>query len=384
MQIIDRYIFKQILIATVFIVAILAVLVRGNQSLRYLDLVMNAGASGFSFWLITLLSLPSFLEVILPIGLVAAIMFVYHRLVMDSELFVLKALGFSPLRLARPALILAVFLGIFLFAVMSWLAPYTKSNAIAMRKDIKAQVSSLIFREGIFTEAGKGLTVYMRERDQDGNLLGLVIHDARDPNRTPSTIIAVRGVLVSTLTGHQVLVYDGSRQEFDSHSGVLKRLDFDRYTIDMPETAKVSTSRWQEPDERILQDLIYPKEGERDRSIRRAFRLEVQKRILTPLLVPTLALLALVSVLSGAHDRRGMSRRIISGVAMVIVVEILFLTSYNMAKSSPIGFGLMMMSVLLPALASLALLGKDRLVQWGRIQAQQDSDAVQSSSGGVL
>ena len=89
MQIIDRYIFKQILIATVFIVAILAVLVLLTQSLRYLDLVMNAGASGFSFWLITLLSLPSFLEVILPIGLVAAIMFVYHRLVMDSELFVL-------------------------------------------------------------------------------------------------------------------------------------------------------------------------------------------------------------------------------------------------------------------------------------------------------
>ncbi|MDY0029761.1 MAG: LptF/LptG family permease [Pseudobdellovibrionaceae bacterium] len=370
MQIIDRYIFRQIMIATIFIVGILSVLVLLTQSLRYLDLVMSAGASGLSFWVITLLTLPSFFEVIFPISLVAAVLFVYHRLVMDSELFVLKALGFSPLRLARPALVLAVMLGATLFVVMCWIAPYTKANAIVMRKDIKAQMSSLIFREGVFTEAGKGLTVYMRERDKDGNLLGLVIHDARNPEHHPSTVIAARGVLVSTDDGHQVLVYDGSRQEYDGKTGVLKRLDFDRYTIDMPETTQAAPMRKQEPDEMLLQELLSPFSAEDTRATKRAYTLEIQKRVLTPLLVPALAFIALVSVLSGSHDRRGMTRRLMVATGVVVFVEIVFLTSYNLAKSSPLGFGLMILAVLLPILGSLAILCKDRLLQWGRISEE--------------
>lgn len=373
MQIIDRYIFRQIMIATVFIVGILSVLVLLTQSLRYLDLVMSAGASGLSFWMITLLTLPSFFEVIFPISLVAAVLFVYHRLVMDSELFVMKALGFSPLRLARPALVLAAILGVLLFVVMSQIAPYTKANAIVMRKDIKAQMSSLIFREGVFTEAGKGLTVYMRERDKDGNLLGLVIHDARDPEHRPSTIIAARGVLVSTESGHQVLVYDGSRQEYDEKTGVLKRLDFDRYTIDMPEPTQAAPTRKQEPDEMQLQDLLSYSNSDDTRALKRAYTLEVQKRILAPLLVPALALISLVSILSGSHDRRGMMRRLMAATGVVVLVEIFFLTSYNLAKSSPVGFGLMILSVLLPIIGSLAVLGKDHLLQWGRVS--QDSQA---------
>lgn len=363
MQIIDRYIFRQMLIATIFIVAILAVLVLLTQSLRYLELVMNAGASGLSFWLITFLSLPSFFEVILPIGSVAAILFIYNRMMMDSELSVLKALGFSPLRLSRPALIMVAFWAVVLFIVMGWIAPATKSSAIVMRKDIKAQMSSLIFRDGVFTEAGKGLTVYVRDRDKDGHLLGLVIHDARDPDKPPSTVIAVRGLLVSTDSGHQVLVYDGSRQQYDSRSGVLKRLDFDRYTIDLPERAQSAPVRWQEPDERVMQDLIGSEEAEKDRSVRRSFRLEVQKRFLTPLMILTLAIVALVALLTGMHDRRGQTRRIIIAVACVILIEVLYLTFYNMAKNSSVGFAMMLLIVMLPIIGGFFLLSKDRFME---------------------
>lgn len=363
MKIIDRYIFRQILAATIFIVAILAVLVLLTQSLRYLELVMNAGASGLTFWLLTLLSLPGFLEVILPIGSVAAILFIYNRLLLDSELSVLKALGFSPLRLARPALVMSAILALFLFVVMGWIAPETRSSAISMRKDIKAQMSSLLFREGIFTEAVKGLTVFIRERDDEGNLLGLVIHDARTTDQAPATIIAARGVLVSTDTGHQVLVYNGSRQQLDPKTGVLKRLDFDRYTVDLPEEVKTVASRWQEPDERVFQDLLDSPEAGTDKPVRRAFALEIRKRLLTPLLVPAMAMMALVALLTGAHDRRGQTGRIAAAVASVVVIQILYLASYNIAKTAPGGVALMLLTVLLPILGGFFLLVRDRILQ---------------------
>ena len=88
---------------------------------------------------------------------------------MDSELFVMKALGFSPLRLARPALIWL--LGWDLAVCGDGVDCSTsKASAILMRPS--QPMSSLIFRE-VFYPRGDGLTLYIRDRDYEGNLLGL-------------------------------------------------------------------------------------------------------------------------------------------------------------------------------------------------------------------
>jgi lipopolysaccharide export system permease protein len=363
MRLIDSYLFRQTLVATFFVTIVLTALVFLTQSLRFIDLVMNAGASGFMIWAQTLLYLPSFFEIIMPISMVASVLFIYNRLTMDSELIVLKSLGFSPLKLARPAFVLAATLGFMLFMIMGWLSPISKTEAIGLRKEIKAQMSSLIFREGIFNEAGPNLMVYIRDRDAEGNLHGLIIHDTRDKAKAPSTIIAARGVLVSSTSGQQVLTYDGSRQEIDIKTGVMRRLDFDRYTIDLPDENKAMDVRWREPDERTFGELykgIDDKEGETGEA-RRAFRLELQKRFLVPFLVPGFALIGLSLLLIGSHDRRGQNRQIIAAISSVVLLEILFLGSYNIAKQSSAGFPLMLLTVLLPYLISFAQFFKEYL-----------------------
>lgn len=359
MRIVDSYVFRNVLVATVFITLVLAVLILLTQSLRFLELVMNSGASGLSFWILTILTLPKFLEVIMPLGLMAGVVFVYNRLTMDSELIVLRALGFSPLRLARPALLLAGFLAVLLFVVMGWIAPVTNAMLQKLRLEIKAEMSTLLFREGVFNQAGKGLMVYVRDRTRKGELEGLLIYDARDPTLSPSTIIANRGVVVSTDEGQQVLVYDGSRQDFDKKTKTLKRLDFSQYTIDLPEPGPVRV-RWAEPEERTLSSLLHPDlKDEADRLHRKAFALEVNKRILTPFLALTFTVISLCALLLGSLDRRGQSKRIIAAIGVVVVVQALFLSSYNLAKKSDIGLPMMYLIALLPLVAGLALLIRD-------------------------
>lgn len=369
MHIIDRYIFKQMFVATIFVTVVLAALVFLTQSLRFLDLVMNAGASGLTIWIQTLLYLPSFFEIILPIGMVASVLFIYNRLTMDSELVVLRSLGFSPLHLARPALLLAGVFAALLFMIMGWIAPQSKTEAISNRQAIKAQMSSLIFREGVFNEAGSNLMVYIRNRDNNGELHGLIIHDTREISKPPSTVIAGRGVLVSSNGGQQVLVYDGSRQEIDPKTGAMRRLDFDRYTIDLPEDTKPDSERWKEPDERTTAELLdgMSKKSGETREARRAFRVELQKRVLLPFLVPGFALIGLSFLLVGHHDRRGQGKRVLMAIALVVGIEIMFLGSYNIAKQSAAGLPLMLLSVLLPYLgAATAFLKEDLFAVGGK------------------
>lgn len=365
MRIVDRYIFRQTLLATVFVTMVLAALIFLMQSLKFIDLVVNSGASGLFIWLQTLLYLPGFFEIILPIGMVASVLFIYNRLTMDSELIVLRALGFSPFRLARPALLLSSILGIILFVVMGWVAPSTKSEALTLREDIKAQMSSLLFREGIFNEAGSHLMVYIKERDQKGRLHGLIIHDSRDKAKPASTVIARTGVLVSTKTGQQVLVYNGSRQEVDPKTGVMRRLDFDQYTIELPQETKEEKARWKGPDERTTTELLSSmndKDAE-TRANRRILRVELQKRLLVPFLVPGFALIGLSLLLIGNHDRRGQNQKVLIAVGCVILLEVMFLGSYNIAKKSPAGFPLMLLTVLLPYLVAVSVFYKDAILK---------------------
>ena len=349
MPIVDRYVLKHVLIATVFITLVLAALILLTQSLRFLELVINSGASGLSFWILTFLTLPKFCEVILPLGLMASVLFIYNRLTMDSELVVLRALGFSPLRLARPALLLAGIMGIFLFFVMGWLAPITNKSLLALRVQIKTEMSTLLFREGVFNQAGKGLMVYLRDRAPGGELRGLLIYDHRDKTKAPSTIIANRGVIVITDEGdRQVVVYEGSRQDYDRRNQVLKRLEFDQYIIDLPAPAPARV-RWQEPEERTLPHLLNPDLGNQDdRNHRHDFLVEVNKRLLTPLLVPGFTIIALCALLLGPLDRRGQGRRIILAVGLVVLVQALFMGAYNFSKQNAAGIPLMYLIIFAP------------------------------------
>lgn len=355
--IIDRYVFRSLLLATVFVTAVLAVVILLTQSLRFLELVLNANASAWSFWVLTLLALPRFLELIVPLGLMAAVLFIYNRLTMDSELVVMRALGFSPVRLARPALILAGLCSIFLLIVTFWIAPKSHSSMQSLRQVIKAEYSTLMFRSGIFNKVSKGLMVYIRSRGDEGELRGLLIHDQRVPDKPPITVVAKRGNVVATKDGAQVIVYDGSRQDFDAKNQTVNRLNFDQYTIDLPEETGQVRQRWKEPDERTFWELFHPDmTNPDDVKYQSQFIFEAQRRILTPFLAPSFALIALCVLLLGPVERRGQGRRILLAVGIVIVLQGLYLTAVNMASKSVIGVIALYLVVLGPmGLAGLIL-----------------------------
>jgi len=357
----DRYLFKTLGIATVFISVTLALVIFLTQSLRQLELVMDSGASGGLFLMLTLLALPRFFEIILPIAVMAAVVFTYHRMTMDSELVVMRSTGASPKMLAKPALQIAGIVMIIIFIMTAWLGPVTLSNMQNLRQVIKTQYSNLLFKEGVFNSVGNadkgGLTIFVRDRASNGDLKGLMIYDNRPQNKAPVTVIAKRGVLVIDDKGHQVVVYDGSRQVYDEGVGHLTRLDFARYTIDMPQGSGVTDVHWREPDERTLWELFKPDlNNVDDRNARWEFAIEAHRRIISPLLAPAFALIGLSFLLLGPIDRRGLGRRIAAAVICVCLIEALYITAFNMSKNSVFGLILMYVLVFMPIIGGIFLL----------------------------
>ncbi|HEU4839332.1 MAG TPA: LPS export ABC transporter permease LptF [Micavibrio sp.] len=352
----DRYLIKNLLLAALFTALSLAAVIMLTQSLRFLELIINSGASSLSFFALTLLALPRFFEVILPIALMIGVVFIYNRMTTDSEIVVMRASGLSPMRLGQPALALAIAITAVVFLITAWAAPVALSKMQLMRVNIKAQYSSLLLREGIFNQVGNDLTVYIHERNREGDMEGLLIHDTRGGVDMPVTVLAKRGVIVTDDTGQQVVVYDGSRQEYNTRTGALSRLDFERYSLDLPEAGPVR-QRWREPDERTLVELLNPGPDVRGNQKRsREFLVEAHRRIVSPFLTISFTLVALCCLLLGSTNRRGMAWRIVAASGCVIVVQGLYLVAYNLAKEGNFGLAMMYVLVFVPLFAAYYLL----------------------------
>ena len=197
MKVFDSYLLKNLAIATFFIAVVLTLIIFLTQSLRFLEIVINAGSSGSAFWILTSLALPRFFEIILPLALLSATLFLYNKMTIDSELIAMRAIGHSSFALARPAIILGIIITLILWGITMWVAPKSLAQMQIMRSTIKAEMSTSLFREGVFNEFGSGLTVYIKEKNSDGSLSGLMIHDKRDESKPPSTVMAKYGVMVS-------------------------------------------------------------------------------------------------------------------------------------------------------------------------------------------
>ncbi len=87
----DRYIFRQLLLALIAVTSGLTALIWLTQSLRFVELVVNHGLSFGVFLRLTALLIPSFVAVILPITTFVVVQFVYQRLAGDRELTVMRA-----------------------------------------------------------------------------------------------------------------------------------------------------------------------------------------------------------------------------------------------------------------------------------------------------
>src|SRR5215469_9118371 len=102
-----RYLFQHVAITTLVVVVTLTAAIWLTQSLRFIDWIVNHGLPITTFIYITVLVLPSFLGVILPIALFCSVLFTYQRMQVDSEIVVMRSVGVSPLHLAKPALTMA-------------------------------------------------------------------------------------------------------------------------------------------------------------------------------------------------------------------------------------------------------------------------------------
>ena len=101
---IDKYIFRTTLASFALVLVSLTGVIWITQALRGIDLMTSQGQTILTFLGVTSLVIPALVLIISPIALMIAISHTLNKLATDSEIIVMNAAGFSPLRLIADAM----------------------------------------------------------------------------------------------------------------------------------------------------------------------------------------------------------------------------------------------------------------------------------------
>lgn len=325
------YILRSLASATLLITFCLTSIVWLTQALRLIEVIVNQGVPLPIFLMLSVLSVPSLLLMILPISLFLATLFVYNRLKTESELVVLEAAGISLWQLARPAIMAALTVMLIGYFTAFYLMPICYGKFRDMQTYLRNQYVSVLLQEGVFSTPVDGLTVFVRERDSSGNLKGILVHDSRQPAMSV-TMMAESGKLVRGSQGQRFLLENGNRQEL--RDGRLSLLNFDSYMLDLSFYAPEMGQRSTDPHEFFLSDLL-DTEGLSEDEIA-ARRAEFHQRVQWPLYSLTFTFIALAALLAGEYSRRGQAKRIIVSVMVTAAVAFAAVGLRNLMADSVI------------------------------------------------
>jgi lipopolysaccharide export system permease protein len=356
-----RYILRQTLIATLIVAIVFTAAVWLVQSLRLIDLIVNRGLSIELFLYLALLFLPRFIDVVLPIAVFIAILYTYNRIMTDSELLVMRAAGVSPLALARPAFLAGLVAAAALAAMSAYFLPASNRAFSDLQFEIRNKIVPVMLQEGTFNAISNHVTIYVRARDNAGDLSGIVIYDDRDGAR-PVTLVAERGALVETHEGPRLLLVKGSRQSYDRDSGHLSVLSFAQYTLDLDRFRDVPEVRYRRPEELYMNELLTLPPDE-PRQVRHAMLVEFNTRLLTPLSALAMAALPLACLLMGEFNRRGQTRRILLAIVLAFLFEAMDIGFQDVAVRDLAAMIPLYLNVALPPAVTIWLLARSGRVR---------------------
>jgi len=314
MTIFSRYVFRQAAGALLLILLSLTGVVWIALALRQLNLVTAQGQDALMFLKMTTLAVPNLMALIAPIALLIAAIHTLNRLNGDSELIVLTASGATIWTVGRPLLLLA-----FLVAgsvalsnhlIMPWSLQQLREAVIQVRTDLIGQV----IQPGRFSSPETNMTFHIRDRAFNGELLGLLMHDTRDPKQAVS-YLAERGVIVKQKPTAFLIMHKGHIVRRNDPKEPPQLIQFETYAVDLDRFESKEIQGGLKPRERYFDELAFPDPNDPELKIQPGhFRAELHERFANPLYPLAFVLIALSCAGQAQSTRQNRMEQIIVGL----------------------------------------------------------------------
>lgn len=254
---IGRYIFRTTLGAFLVVLASVTTLMWMTQALRNVDLMTNQGQTILVFVGITGLIIPLLVLLIAPIALMIAVGYALNKLSNDSELIVMNAAGMPPWRIFRPFLAVGIVVALLVAAISAYVSPKSLRELRRWATEVRAEVVTSNVQPGRFIVIDGRMTMHIRSRAPNGQLLGVMIDDSRNAKER-ITVLAEKGSILSSERGTYLVLESGTVQRHVAGQRDPDFIAFREHAFDLSRLTPSMPFIRYSVQERFPWELLYP------------------------------------------------------------------------------------------------------------------------------
>jgi len=239
-HILDRYILKNHIGPYLFGLSIITFVFIMDFIFKYLDLFIGKGVDFFVVLEFFVLSLGHMFALIIPMAVMPATLMAFGQLAAENEITAMKASGISLYRMIVPVLAAAVILSAALVYYNNFVLPESNHRLMNLMIDIGKMKPTLEIKENIVSDAIKGYTILVREKnDRTGEIRDVQIRENK-PGGVPTFIIAAGGRM-SFMEQENVLRFeleDGEIHEMPDPNDITtyRRTSFKNFVLNIQDT----------------------------------------------------------------------------------------------------------------------------------------------------
>ena len=365
----DRYLFTQYFLMFGFFSLILLFIYWINKAIDLFDKLISDGQTFLVFLEFSILTIPPIIPIIAPLAAFAAAIFVTNRLKNDSELTIMQATGFSPLRLSRAIFLFGLMVTIILLIISHYLIPKTNNILIERQNEVTSSLNAKLLKVGSFIHPQNSVTFYIGGISNSGIIEDVFVLDERNKDRE-IIITSKSGYLITNNNNPILVLKDGIVQNYDVKSKNLSTIHFQDLSYDL---TSWSVKERQSKAKLLLTyssfDLFKDPELIAILSDSSPISVieELHSRILTPFLALIAALIGFSALMIGDYSRFGASKQISVGIVILILIKLsesygneLMLKSQGnwLALYLPVLIGILIFSFMMLVASNQKLLGR--------------------------
>ncbi len=231
--IISRYIFQEMLPPFILNMAFFTFMFLMTRILEITDMIVNYGVNIWTVIKILGFTMPFFLQFIIPMSVMMAVLLTFLKMSSDNEIIALKAGGISIYRLLPPVFLFALMGGCLTGATAIYGLPTGRVAIKQLLYDVAVNNSEIGLKPRTFNDAFNGVMLYVDKIEPaTRTLLDVFIEDQRSPD-VVSTVVSPKGRLFSQpeTGGFQLRLYNGSINQVDIRDRSAHTVQFETYDI---------------------------------------------------------------------------------------------------------------------------------------------------------
>ncbi len=311
------------------------------QAVNFLDIVTEDGHGFKIYFLYTLLSLPKIFSKILPFIYFVSLFYIILKYENNNELIIFWTIGIKKIEFVNVLIKYTFFYLILQLLLTIYIVPYTLDKARSYIRASNIDLYSSIIQEKKFIDTVKNLTIFVENKKNNGELNNIFLKEKTGNNKY-QIIFAKKGKIVNINDRNSFYLYDG--RIIDKNNGKLNSFKFSETELNLSKFSTKTTThpKIQETTTLNILRCIYELKdfsrsfiGPRQKSkrsilncnmndLKESFQ-EIIKRVILPLYLPVLSLIAALIIIKSKDDFRFTRYKFslfILGVLVIIISEV--------------------------------------------------------------